>query len=119
MSGCHVTISAGPSDSLEWVSLIWLLDGLQDAFVYPEADGYWEQSQADVGAHADDAAHHQGEEEQQGGAEHNACGLHITPVEEIHHCRRKRRRRLQFSASHPQRSNWAAWRVLKWSLELC
>lgn len=84
------TISAGPSDSLEWVSFIWLLDGLQDAFVYPEADGDWQQSQADVGAHADDAAHHQGEEQQQGGAKHNACGLHITPVE-IYHCRMKRR----------------------------
>lgn len=77
---------------LEWVPLIGLLDGLQDAFVYPEADGDGEQSQADVGGDAHDAAHHQGEEQQQRGAEHHARGLHITPVEEIHHCRRKRRR---------------------------
>lgn len=78
-------------NSLEWVSLIWLLDGLQDAFVYPEADGDWEQSQADVRGDAHDAAHRQGKEQQEGGAEHHACGLHIAPVEEIHHCRRRRK----------------------------
>jgi len=75
------------------VPVIRLLDGLQDAFVYPEADGDREQSEADVGADAHDAAHRQGEEEQQGGAEHHTGGLHITPVEEIHHCRAKKRRR--------------------------
>lgn len=71
--------------SLEWVSLIRLLDGLQDALVYPEADGDGEQSQADVGADAHDAAHGQREQQQQGGAEHHTCALHITPVEELHH----------------------------------
>lgn len=74
------------------MSLIWLLDGLQDAFVYPEADSDWEQSQADVRADAHDAAHRQGKEQQEGSAEHHACGLHIAPVEEIHHCRRRKSR---------------------------
>lgn len=70
------------------MALVRLLDGLQDAFVYPEADGDGEQRQADVGEHAHDAARHQGEEQQQGGAEHHARGLHIPPVEEVQHCRR-------------------------------
>lgn len=95
--------------SLERVSLVGLLDGLQDAFVYPEADGDWEQSQADVGADAHDAARHQGEEEQQGGAEHHARGLHITPVQEIHHCRRERRK----TRGYPERSDWAPLYVLR------
>lgn len=71
--------------SLEWVSLVRLLDGLQDPFVDPEADGDGQQGQADVGDHAHNAARHQGEEQQQRGAEHHACGLHITPVHEVHH----------------------------------
>lgn len=77
--------------SLEWVSLIRLLDGLQDSLVYPEADGDGQQGQADVGAHAHDAAHGQGEKQQQGGAKHHTCVLHIAPVQEIHHCRRTNR----------------------------
>lgn len=70
------------------MTLIRLLDGLQDAFVYPEADGDREQSQADVGADADDAAHRQGEEQQEGGAEHHARGLDVAPVQKVHHCRK-------------------------------
>ena len=91
-------------DSLERVSLIRLLNGLQDAFVYSEADGDWEQSQADVGEDAHDAAERQGEEEQQGGAEHHGRALHIAPVEEIHDCRRRKR---MVSVNHPQRRDWA------------
>lgn len=71
--------------SLEGVSLVGLLDGLQDALVYPEADGDRQQRQADVGAHADDAARHQREEQQQGGTKHHAGGLHIAPVQQVHH----------------------------------
>ena len=84
------------------MSVIRLLDGLQDAFVYPEADGDGEQSEADVGADAHDAAGRQREEEQQRGAEHHACRLHIAPVEEIHHCRRKR----AVSVKHPERKHF-------------
>lgn len=69
------------------MSLIGLLNGLQDALIYPKADGDRQQGQADIRAHTDDAAHGEGEEQQQGGAEHHPCGLHIAPVEEIHHCR--------------------------------
>lgn len=74
-------------DSLERVPFIRLLDGLQDAFVYPEADGDGQQGQADVRDDAHDAARHQGQQQQEGGAKHHARCLHITPVHKIHHCR--------------------------------
>lgn len=67
------------------MSLIGLLDGLQDPLVYPEADGDGEQRQADVGEDADDAADGQGEQQQQGGAEHHARRLHVAPVQQLHH----------------------------------
>lgn len=81
-------------DSLERVPFIRLLDGLQDAFVYPEADGDRQQGQADVRDDAHDAARHQGQEQQEGGAKHHACCLHISPVHKIHHCKRRKRRGL-------------------------
>lgn len=74
-------------DSLERVPFIRLLDGLQDAFVYPEADGDGQQGQADVRDDAHDAARHQGQQQQEGGAKHHARCLHITPVHKIHHCK--------------------------------
>lgn len=68
------------------MSFVGLLDGLQDALVYPEADGYGEEGEAHVGADADDAAHSQGQEQKEAGAKNHACGLDITPVQELDHC---------------------------------
>lgn len=67
------------------MSLIGLLDGLQDAPVYPEADGDGEQRQADVGADADDAADAERQQQQQRRAEHHARRLHVAPVHQLHH----------------------------------
>lgn len=78
--------------SLERVSFIRLLDGLQDALVYPEADGDGQQGQANVRDDAHDAARHQRQQEQEGGAKHHTCSLDIAPVHKIHHCPRRERR---------------------------
>ena len=70
---------------LEWMPFIRLLNGLQDALVYPEGDGDREEGQAHVGTHADDAAHRQGQQQEEAGAKHHARGFDITPVQEPHH----------------------------------
>ena len=84
---------------------IGLLDGLQDALVYPEGDGDREEGQAHVGTHADDAAHRQGQQQQEAGAKHHARGLDITPVQELHHWNKGHGRRV---------SNITSGRSLRW-----
>lgn len=77
--------------SLEGMSLIGLLHGLQHRLVHPEADGGREGGQGQVGSHADHTELGQGEEEQEHAAEHGPRLLHIPPVEQVDRCGGRRR----------------------------
>ncbi len=64
------THSISALDSLEWMALIRLLDGLQDSPVCPEGERHGQQGQSGVGQDTDDAAVEEGEQEEEAGAGH-------------------------------------------------
>lgn len=74
---------------LEWVSLIGLLHSLDHRLVDAEGDGDAEQSQQQVGDHADDAEGCERQQHQQGQAERHARLLGVSPVNQILSCREK------------------------------
>lgn len=74
---------------LERVSLIGLLHSLDHRLVDAEGDGDAEQSQQQVGDHADDAEGCERQQHQQGQAERHARLLGVSPVNQILSCREK------------------------------
>ena len=68
---------------LEGVSVVGLLHGLDDSLVDAEGDGDTEQGKEQVGDNADDAERRQGQERQQGQAEHHARLLGVSPVHQV------------------------------------
>ena len=77
---------------LEGVSIAGLLHGLDDRLVDAEGDGDAEQSQQEVGGHADDAEGCQRQQQQHGQTEHQARLLGVSPVDQVHDCREGERR---------------------------
>lgn len=74
---------------LERVPLIGLLHSLDHRLVDAEGDGDAEQSQQQVGDHADDAEGCKRQQHQQGQAERHARLLGVSPVNQILSCREK------------------------------
>lgn len=74
---------------LERVSFIGLLHSLDHRLVDAEGDGDAEQSQQQVGGHADDAEGCERQQHQQGQAERHARLLGVSPVNQILSCREK------------------------------
>lgn len=71
------------------MAFFWLLYSLDDRLVDPEADGDEEQSQDEVRNHTDDTESCQGKQHDQRGAEDKPGLLHVSPENQVVHCRRK------------------------------
>lgn len=74
------------------MSFFWLLHSLDDRPVDPEADGDREKSQDEVRNHTDDTESCQGKQHDQRGAEDKPSLLHISPEDQVVHCKRKGRK---------------------------
>lgn len=75
------------TDSLERMSIAGLLNGLDHWLVDAESDGDTEQSEEQVGDHADDAEGCQRQQQQQRHAKDDARLFGVSPVDQILHCK--------------------------------
>lgn len=69
--------------SLEWVSVVRLLHGLQDALVDAEHDGAAKGQQRRVGHHADQREDGEGQQDEQNAAEDQSGLLGVPPVHQL------------------------------------